>query len=914
YAKSAEDHDFVDILNQVHGDLKTQKILLLGYSQGSFYSNAIYDYLVKNGVDKNSIAVYNVATPADRVAGPEGHPGKYLTSSTDRVVGGVVSGLAKVGAGKPLHANITLPIQTDEESDQFGGHYFSKDYLALAPDRIISDIDQELNNLIAGTENKDECFVQPKMGVAYYISDTGYYILDTIAKNGRALATSPYTPEQMASMGNSLFQGVYNWSSQFFSEVAGYFQQNNLFGASLASVVNQNNSQQQPALETQPAQENLLVAEENNNGTGGPDVNPTNQLEVQDLLDNIQERLDIISQQVQVLVAQQEQNNQNNYGTVASQNQSNNQTADNAETNTNTNASTNINTGAGVGGGGGSGYLKILISEVQINPIAQRFVELYNPNSSSVVLTGWYLQRKDKNDTSWGSLVSSNNFGGKEIPAHGYFIVSRQILNSNILSDITLSNDNSLALKNPNGEISDKVGFGSAIDPEFSVTINPSTGQSIGRKWDLINNTEIDTDNNSTDFEADSPTPQAQNISLPPDPTLQVSCLASPSSGDTTQQISFVSSVTGGSGVYTHSWTGDCVASTANCQKIFSTARNYTVNLSVSSGSQTQTANCSVAVSAFVPGKVLITEVQMQGANVHQDFIELYNPSVTDTVYLNNYRLVKRAQTSSGDTTIKSWAGDAVSKILPQQYYLWVSSTEAGYPASISADVSTQQNISSNNGIGLRYGAEDTGELVDSVGWGTFSNVLFEGTAFSQNHAQNFSLGRKFSSGIYQDADNNSTDFEIDTPTPKAQNITYVLLPSSDATITSTTYNVSALAGGAGTIVNVPYATSKTVFETALTKNESHQTWNDTGLSNPIATGNTLVVTAQDGTTSATYTVTVDTTNWSQGTVDSFTPAGSFTFHTGNFMPNQQTWCGFSLGYFISIYPARTNGGFFGYG
>ncbi|MCX6722323.1 MAG: hypothetical protein NTY04_04025, partial [Candidatus Staskawiczbacteria bacterium] len=114
YAKSAEDHDFVDILNQVHGDLKTQKILLLGYSQGSFYSNAIYDYLVKNGVDKNSIAVYNVATPADRVAGPEGHPGKYLTSSTDRVVGGVVSGLAKVGAGKPLPANITLAIQKDE--------------------------------------------------------------------------------------------------------------------------------------------------------------------------------------------------------------------------------------------------------------------------------------------------------------------------------------------------------------------------------------------------------------------------------------------------------------------------------------------------------------------------------------------------------------------------------------------------------------------------------------------------------------------------------------------------------------------------------------------------------------------------------------------------------------------------------
>ena len=71
------DYDLTNILRQLHGDLKAQKILLVGHSQGTFYTNAAYDYLVKNGVDKKSIAVYNIGTPADKVAGN----GEYLTSS-----------------------------------------------------------------------------------------------------------------------------------------------------------------------------------------------------------------------------------------------------------------------------------------------------------------------------------------------------------------------------------------------------------------------------------------------------------------------------------------------------------------------------------------------------------------------------------------------------------------------------------------------------------------------------------------------------------------------------------------------------------------------------------------------------------------------------------------------------------------
>jgi len=85
-----------------------------------------------------------------------------------------------------------------------------------------------------------------------------------------------------------------------------------------------------------------------------------------------------------------------------------------------------------------------------------------------------------------------------------------------------------------------------------------------------------------------------------------------------------------------------------------------------------------------------------------------------------------------------------------------------------------------------------------------------------------------------------------------------VATPSNVATVTSAIYTVSALEDGAGTITNVPFGTSKATFEAALAKGQADQTWNDTGITDPVVTGNTLVVTAQDGTTTATYTVTVN--------------------------------------------------------
>ena len=82
--------------------------------------------------------------------------------------------------------------------------------------------------------------------------------------------------------------------------------------------------------------------------------------------------------------------------------------------------------------------------------------------------------------------------------------------------------------------------------------------------------------------------------------------------------------------------------------------------------------------------------------------------------------------------------------------------------------------------------------------------------------------------------------------------------PCNEATITSTIYTVSKNGTANETITNVPAGTAKATFLAALSKAESHQTWNDAGISDPVVTGNTLVVTAEDTTTIVTYTVTVN--------------------------------------------------------
>lgn len=146
---------------------------------------------------------------------------------------------------------------------------------------------------------------------------------------------------------------------------------------------------------------------------------------------------------------------------------------------------------------------EVIINEVQLSPTTGRFLEIYNTGDSSVDLTGWYIQRKTATGNSFGSLVSKPNFEGKTIVAHDYFVISRDSLSSSdiILDSLTLTESNTIQIKNQSGEITDKLGWGSSSDCGDVCPPNPSLGESIQKT--------------PAGWLASAPTPGAFNQSAP---------------------------------------------------------------------------------------------------------------------------------------------------------------------------------------------------------------------------------------------------------------------------------------------------------------------------------------------------------------------------------------------------------------
>ena len=106
----------------------------------------------------------------------------------------------------------------------------------------------------------------------------------------------------------------------------------------------------------------------------------------------------------------------------------------------------------------------VVISEIKISPIEDRFIKLYNDGSAAVDLTNWYIQRKTQTGTSFGSLVSKTYFENKQIGANSYFLISRGLPDSDIIIDLTLTESNVVQIKNSAGEVVDKKCWGDVSD------------------------------------------------------------------------------------------------------------------------------------------------------------------------------------------------------------------------------------------------------------------------------------------------------------------------------------------------------------------------------------------------------------------------------------------------------------------
>jgi hypothetical protein len=185
FATSISDFDLNTILLQIHPEVTTRKLMLVGHSQGTFYTNSMYDYLLNHGEPKASVGVYNVATPANYVAGG----GHYLTSNFDALIKAYADYTTKVGALTPLPPNAYLGVG----SSAGNGHNFINNYLAYGGERMVAEIQQGLSNLKAEYASATgECFTPPPTNLGYKTTQVFFAIADPTATGVKTIAVVGY--------------------------------------------------------------------------------------------------------------------------------------------------------------------------------------------------------------------------------------------------------------------------------------------------------------------------------------------------------------------------------------------------------------------------------------------------------------------------------------------------------------------------------------------------------------------------------------------------------------------------------------------------------------------------------------------------------------------------------------------------
>jgi endonuclease G len=167
-------------------------------------------------------------------------------------------------------------------------------------------------------------------------------------------------------------------------------------------------------------------------------------------------------------------------------------------------------------------------------------------------------------------------------------------------------------------------------------------------------------------------------------------------------------------------------------------------------------------VANLVSPNIVISQVQAGGGSAEDEFVELHNIG-SAPVDLNGYRVVYRSATGTNDVgPFAVWTTTTI--IQPGQYYLIAAS---GYDGGVTPDMTYTPSVclcsmgANGGGLAVRNGAQNTGTIIDSVGWGTATNVFVETTATSAP-GNNNSQSRKLNG--CQDTDNNSNDFANTIP------------------------------------------------------------------------------------------------------------------------------------------------------
>ena len=162
-----------------------------------------------------------------------------------------------------------------------------------------------------------------------------------------------------------------------------------------------------------------------------------------------------------------------------------------------------------------------------------------------------------------------------------------------------------------------------------------------------------------------------------------------------------------------------------------------------------------------VSPNLVVSQFQVAGATANDEFIELHNTS-SNSVDLNGLRVVYRSAAGTNDVAFVEWITSTI--IPPGGFYLIAS---VSYDGSITPNVTYNPTACScsmsatGGGIAIRSGGLNSGIILDSVGYGTATNVFVEGATTIAPPA-NASQSR--ANNGCQDTDNNASDFSTANP------------------------------------------------------------------------------------------------------------------------------------------------------
>jgi hypothetical protein len=162
---------------------------------------------------------------------------------------------------------------------------------------------------------------------------------------------------------------------------------------------------------------------------------------------------------------------------------------------------------------------------------------------------------------------------------------------------------------------------------------------------------------------------------------------------------------------------------------------------------------------------LVINEVQANGASdSSNEFIEIYNPCLTADVPLAGWKLLHRSANGNTDQpTIPLQPSSTPKKVPRGGYYLVAGPTFT--QATFDVQYSSAALAAAGGGLAL---VDGSGKVIDSMGWGASSSNAYIVGSPAAAPPDGKSVARKPNGSSANHDD--SKDFQVGTPTPRASN------------------------------------------------------------------------------------------------------------------------------------------------